>query len=327
MTHCTLRLLITLALGLLWAPLVSDAQPEAPLTRIGLLTSAAGPSPLRDGLLQRLHDLGYREGHNLAMEERYAGGKHERLAAFAADLVQREVAVIVASGYAAVRAAQHATPTIPIVMLLGGDPIGSGLIPSLARPGGNLTGLAALSSKLSAKRLALLKEVVPTAAHVAVLFNPDDVSKALDWTQTQVTARALGVRLHPQEVRDPHAFEPAFAAMHQAHADALITFGDVFTMQHRTRIVPLATQSRLPAIYELKAFVEAGGLMAYGPRLEEMYRRVTGYVEKILNGAKPAELPVEQPTQFELVINLRTAQTLGLTIPQSLLIQADEVIR
>ena len=323
----TIALIITLALGMFWASLAADAPSEAPLTRIGLLTSGAGPSPLREGLLQGLHDLGYRDGHQLAVEERYAGGRHERLAALATDLVQREVAVIVASGYAAIRAAQHATPTIPIVMLLGGDPIGSGLIPSLARPGGNLTGLAALSSKLSAKRLALLKEVVPTAAHVAVLFNPDDVSKALDWTQTQVTARALGVRVHPQAVRDPHAFEPAFAAMRQAQADALITFGDVFTMQHRRRIVPLATQSRLPAIYELKAFVEAGGLMAYGPRVEEMYRRVAGYVGKILQGAKPAELPVEQPTQFELVINLTTAQALGLTISPALLSQADEVIR
>ena len=327
MNRCPIGLLVILALGLLWAPLVSDAQPEAPLTRIGLLTSGAGPSPLREGLLQGLHDLGYRDGHQLAVEERYAEGRHERLAALATDLVQREVAVIVASGYAAIRAAQQATPTIPIVMLLGGDPIGSGLIPSLARPGGNLTGLAALSSKLSAKRLALLKEVVPTAAHVAVLFNPDDVSKALDWTQTQVMARTLGVRLQPQEVRDPHAFELAFAAMRQAQADALITFGDVFTMQHRRRIVPLATQSRLPAIYELKAFVEAGGLMAYGPRVEEMYRRVAGYVGKILQGAKPAELPVEQPTQFELVINLTTAQALGLTISPALLSQADEVIR
>jgi putative ABC transport system substrate-binding protein len=327
MNRCPIGLLVILALGLLWAPLDAVAPSEAPLTRIGLLTSAAGPSPLRDGLLQSLHDLGYRDGHHLAVEERYAGGMHERLAALAADLVQREVAVIVASGYAAIRAAQQATSTMPIVMRLGGDPIGSGLIPSLARPGGNLTGLAALSSRLSAKRLALLKEVVPTAAHVAVLFNPDDVSKALDWTQTRVTARALGVRLYPQEVRDPHAFEPAFAAMRQAQADALITFGDVLTMQHRRRIVPLATQSRLPAIYELKAFVEAGGLMAYGPRLEAMYRRVAGDVEKILQGAKPAELPVEQPTQFELAINLTTAQALGLTISPALLSQADAVIR
>src|SRR5919109_2199199 len=315
MNRCPIGLLVILALGILWAPLAADAQPEAPVTRIGLLTSGAGPSPLREGLLQGLHDLGYRDGHHLAVEERYAGGRHERLAALATDLVQREVAVIVASGYAAVRAAQQATSTIPIVMLLGGDPIGSGLIPSLARPGGNLTGLAALSSKLSAKRLALLKEVVPTAVHVAVLFNPDDVSKALDWTQTQAAARGLGVRLSPQEVRDPLTLGQAFAAMRQVQADALITFGDIFTLQHRTRIVNLAAQSHLPAIYELKAFVEAGGLMAYGPRFEEMVERVAGHVDKILNGAKPADLPIEQPTTIELVMNLNTAQALGLTIP------------
>ena len=294
---------------------------------VGVLTSAAGPSRLGDGLLQSLSDLGYVEGDNLTLEERYAGGTAERLVALAADMVRQEVAVIVASGYAAVRAAQDATHTIPIVMLLGGDPIGSGLIPSLTRPGGNLTGVAALSSKLSAKRLALLKTVVPAASQVAVLFNPDDVSKALDWTQTQAAARGLGVRLQPQEVRDPHTFGQAFAAMRQAHADALITFGDVFTLQHRTRIVTFATQSQLPAIYELKPFVEAGGLMAYGPRPKEMFQRVAGYVDKILKGAKPGDLPVEQPTTFELVINLKTAKALGLTIPPSLLSQADEVIR
>jgi putative ABC transport system substrate-binding protein len=323
----TVALLIPLALSLLLAPLAAAPPPGAPLNRIGLLTSAAGPSRLRDGILQNLRDRGYVEGQHLALEERYAGGMDERLPALAADLVQHEVAVIVAAGYAAVRAAKDATPTIPIVMLLGGDPIGSGLIPSLSRPGGNLTGLAALSSKLSAKRLALLKAVVPAATQVAVLFNPDDVTKALDWSQTQAAARGLGVRLSPQEVRDPLTLGQAFAAMRQVQADALITFGDIFTLQHRTRIVNLAAQSHLPAIYELKAFVEAGGLMAYGPRFEEMVERVAGHVDKILNGAKPADLPIEQPTTIELVMNLNTAQALGLTIPPTLLSQADEIIR
>jgi putative ABC transport system substrate-binding protein len=327
MTRRRIGLLITFTFGLLLAPIAAEAQGKPRLPMVGVLTSAAGPSRLGDGLLQSLRDLGYVEGDNLTLEERYAGGTAERLVALAADMVRQEVAVIVASGYAAVRAAQDATHTIPIVMLLGGDPIGSGLIPSLTRPGGNLTGVAALSSKLSAKRLALLKTVVPAASQVAVLFNPDDVSKALDWTQTQAAARGLGVRLQPQEVRDPHTFGQAFAAMRQAHADALITFGDVFTLQHRTRIVTFATQSQLPAIYELKPFVEAGGLMAYGPRPKEMFQRVAGYVDKILKGAKPGDLPVEQPTTFELVINLKTAKALGLTIPPSLLSQADEVIR
>jgi len=323
----TLRLLVTLTLGLLLVPRAAGVHEQPRLPMVGVLTSAAGPSRLGDRLLQHLRDLGYVEGDHFVLEERYAGGTAARLVALAADLVRQEVAVIVASGYAAVRAAQDATHTIPIVMLLGGDPIGSGLIPSLTRPGGNLTGLAALSSKFSARRLALLKAVVPTASQVAVLFNPDDVSKGLDWTQTQVAARALGLRLQPQEVRDPHTLGPAFAAMRQAPADALITFGDVFTLQHRTRIVTLATQHQLPAIYELKAFVEAGGLMAYGPRLEEMFRRVAGYVDKILKGANPGDLPIEQPTTVELVINLHTAQALGLTLAPTLLSQADEVIR
>ncbi len=326
MTRRIIGFLVSLALGLL-GPCAAGVPEQPRLPIVGVLTSAAGPSRLGDSLLQYLRDLGYVEGDHFVLEERYAEGTAERLAALAADLVQQEVAVIVASGYAAVRAAQDATHTIPIVMLLGGDPIGSGLIPSLTRPGGNLTGVAALSSKLSAKRLALLKTVVPAASQVAVLFNPDDVSKALDWTQTQAAARGLGVRLQPQEVRDPHTFGQAFAAMRQAHADALITFGDVFTLQHRTRIVTFATQSQLPAIYELKPFVEAGGLMAYGPRPKEMFQRVAGYVDKILKGAKPGDLPVEQPTTFELVINLKTAKALGLTIPPSLLSQADEVIR
>jgi putative tryptophan/tyrosine transport system substrate-binding protein len=319
-------LLVVFALGIPLAPLAATPQ-GAPPTRIGLLTSAAGPSRLRDALLQRLRDLGYVEGDNLALEERYAGGTDARLAAVAADLVQHEVAVIVASGYAAVRAAQEATRTIPIVMVLAGDPIGSGLIPSLSRPGGNITGMAALSSKLSAKRLALLKEMVPTAAQVAVLFNPDDVSKGLDWSQTQAAARGLGVRLYSQEVRDPRTFGEAFATMRQARADAFITFGDAFTVEHRTRIVTLAAQNRLPGMYELRSFVEAGGLIAYGPRFAEMVQHVAGYVDKILKGAKPADLPVEQPTTFELVINLKTAEALGLAVPPTLLFQADEVIR
>ncbi len=327
MTRRRIGLLITFTFGFLLAPIAAEAQGKPRLPMVGVLTSAAGPSRLGDGLLQSLSDLGYVEGDNLTLEERYAGGTAERLVALAADMVRQEVAVIVASGYAAVRAAQDATHTIPVVMLLGGDPIGSGLIPRLTRPGGNLTGVAALSSKLSAKRLALLKMVVPAASQVAVLFNPDDVSKGLDWTQTRVAARALGLRLQPQAVRDPHTLGQAFAAMRQASADALITFGDVFTLQHRTRIATLATQHQLPAIYELKAFVEAGGLMAYSPRPKEMFQRVAGYVDKILKGAKPGDLPVEQPTTFELVINLRTAQALGLPMAPTLLSQANEVIR
>jgi putative tryptophan/tyrosine transport system substrate-binding protein len=320
------ELIIAVVLTSLVASLGAAAPPTATLSRIGLLTFAVG-SPLRDAFQQSLRELGYVEGHNLAVEARDAGGKAERLPDLAAELVQREVAVIVAAGYAAVRAAQQATQTIPIVMLVGGNPIGSGLLPSLTRPGGNLTGLAGLSSKLSVKRLALLKAVIPTASRVAVLFDPVDASKALDWTQIQAASRMLGVRLQPLEVHDADAIGRAFATMRQERADALITVGDVFTLQHRTQIVTLAAQHQLPAIYELKAFVAAGGLMAYGPRLEERVRRVVGYVDQILHGAKPADLPVEQPTAFELVINLKTAQALGLMLPPTVLFQADEVIQ
>jgi putative ABC transport system substrate-binding protein len=326
MTRRTIGLLVTLALGCLVVPLAAEAPPTATLRRIGLLTFAAS-SPLRDALQQSLRDLGYVEGENLAVEARDAGGKAERLPDLAAELVRREVEVIVATGYEAVSAAQQATRTIPIVMLVGGDPIGSGLLSSLTRPSGNLTGLAGLSSKLSVKRLAWLKAVIPTASHVAVLFNPVDASKALDWTQLQAASRMLGVRLQPLEVQDADTIERAFATMRQERADALITVGDVFTLQHRTQIVTLAAQQQLPAIYDLKAFVAAGGLMAYGPRLEERIRRLAGYVDQILHGAKPADLPVEQPTAFELVINLPTAQALGLTMPPWLLLEADEVIR
>jgi ABC-type uncharacterized transport system substrate-binding protein len=326
MTRRTIGLLVTLTLGFLVVPLAADAPPTAKLSRIGLLTFAAS-SPLRDAFQQSLRDLGYIEGHNLAVEVRDAGRKAELLPDLAAELVRREVEVIVAAGYAAVSAAQQATRTIPIVMLVGGDPIGSGLLPSLTRPGGNLTGLAGLSSKLSVKRLAWLKAVIPTASHVAVLFNPVDASKALDWTQLQAASRMVGVRLLPLEVQDADAIERAFATMLRGRVDALITVDDVFTLQHRTQIVTMAAQHQLPAIYELKALVAAGGLMAYGPRLEERIRRVAGYVDQILHGAKPADLPVEQPTAFELVINLKTAQALGITIPPWLLFEADEVIR
>jgi putative ABC transport system substrate-binding protein len=325
MTRRLIGLLVTLTLGFLVVPLAAGAPPTAP-RRIGLLTVAAG-SPLRDAFQQSLRDLGYSEGDNLTVETRDAGGKAERLPDLAAELVQLNVEVIVAAGYAAVSAAQQATRSIPIVMLIGGDPIGSGLLPSLARPGGNLTGVAGLSSKLGVKRLAWLKAVLPTASRVAVLFNPVDASKALDWTQLQAASRMLGVTLQPLEVQDAAAIERAFATMRQERVEALITVGEVFTLQHRTQIVSMAAQQQLPAIYDLKAFVAAGGLMAYGPRLEERIRRVADYVDRILHGAKPADLPVEQPTAFELVINLQAAQTLGLTMPPWLLVEADEVIR
>jgi putative ABC transport system substrate-binding protein len=281
---------------------------------------------MREVFGQSLRELGYIEGQNLTVENRYTSGQPELLAQAAAELVQLPVDVIVAVGSAAIRAAQQATRTIPIVMLVGGDPIGSGLITSLARPGGNVTGITTLSPRLSVQRLALLKDVVPRVAQVAILFNPDDETKVVEWQQTQVAARQFGVRLRPLEVRGPDDLAPAFAAMRQAEIGGLIVLSDALTLRYRSQVVNLATEHRLPAIYEFREFVDAGGLLAYGPSLRTLFQRAADYVDRLLNGARPADLPVEQPMSFELIINLKTAQALGLTLPPSLLARADEVL-
>jgi putative ABC transport system substrate-binding protein len=323
-------LLVTLALGFVVASLAADAPPPTKVYRVGWLRTgspAAGADPSGEVLRQRLRELGYVEGRNLAIAERFAEGREERLPALAAELVQLPVDMLVAVGSAAIRAAQQATRTLPIVMLVGGDPVGSGLISNLAHPGGNLTGIATLSPRLSAQRLTVLKRLVPQVAQVAVLFNPDDETKVVDWQQTQAAARAFGVQLVPLEVRSLDAIERAFVTLRQAQAGALITLSDAVTLRYRRRIVDLAAAHRLPGMYEFREFVEVGGLMAYGPRLPALFRQVADYVDKILKGARPGDLPVEQPTKFELVINLKTAQALGLTIPPTLLSQADEVIQ
>jgi putative ABC transport system substrate-binding protein len=323
----TTGIILAAAIGILAAPFPCAAQPSAKVAKIGVLRLASGLPSVYKAFQERLHDLGYVEGENVIFELRQAEGQDALLPGLAADLVRREVDVIFAAGDAAVRAAKQATRTIPIVMMVGGDPVGSGLIASLGRPGGNITGVTGLSPRLSAKRLELLKELMPTISRVAVLFNPDDPSKAVDWQQLQVTARAVGVMLHPVEVRDPGDFELAFAAMRQQHDSALITLGSAFTLFHRAQIVSLAAANRLPAVYEAKEWAEAGGLMAYGPSLQDVVQRAAAYVAKILNGATPSDLPVEEVTTFALVINLNTAQALGLTVPSSLLSRADEVIR
>jgi putative tryptophan/tyrosine transport system substrate-binding protein len=319
-------LIVTCALSLLWTPPQAEAQPSTRAVRIGILSSGFGPLPAREAFRQRLRELGYVDDDSLTFVERYAEGRLESLAALAAELVQLEVDIMVAIGHAAVRASQQATRTIPIVMLIGGDPVSAGLVASLARPGGNLTGVTALSPKLSAQRLAFLKEAVPQVTRMAVLFNPDDEIKALDWHQTAAAARAWSVRLLPVEVRSPTGFEEAFAAMQREQVGALIVLTDAVTFVHRARLVTLAAEHRLPTMYESRAFVEAGGLMAYGPRRPDMYRRLAAYVDQILKGAKPDTLPVEQPTTFELVINRATAESLGLTLPTSLLARADELL-
>lgn len=320
-------LCIMFLLSVLGGPLVAAAPPAGHVPRVGVLSSGSGPSLLREAFGQSLRELGYVEGQTIEVEHRYASGQPALLAQVAAELVQLPVDVLFAVGTAAIRAAQQATRTIPIVMLVGGDPVGAGLIMSLARPGGNITGLATLSPKLSARRLALLTEVTPRGTPVGVLFNPDDETKVVDWHQTRVAARAFGVRLHPFEVRGPQGLAPAFATMRQEPIGGLIVFSDALTVGHRSHLVHLAAEHRVPAMYEFREFVEAGGLMAYGPRLRPLFERAAVYVDRLLKGAPPADLPVEQPTSFELVVNLKTAQTLGLTMPETLLREADEVMR
>jgi putative tryptophan/tyrosine transport system substrate-binding protein len=271
--------------------------------------------------------LGWVEGHNIAIDVRSPEDDPARLPALAAELVQRKVDVIVTMGIPATQAAKEATATIPIVAAAVGDPVGAGLVASLARPGGNITGLSFFTTETAGKRVELLKEVVPNPSRVAVLWNPTNRSKQLEWRETQVAARALGLTLQSVEVQGPDEFDHAFAAITGERPDALVTLSDPLTNTHRKRIVDFAATSRLPAVYTFRSYADDGGLLAYGPHLPALFRRAAVYVDKILKGAEPADLPVEQPTTFELVINLKTAQALGLTLPPTLLFQADEVIR
>jgi putative ABC transport system substrate-binding protein len=324
------RLIVMLAYVILTALLGADAQPMAKVPRIGLL-SAGSPLTSRasvEAFQQGLRDLGYVEGQNLAIEYRYAEGKGERLPELAAELVRLPVAVIVAGGSSAIRAAQQATRTIPIVMGGTADAVASGFVASLARPGGNITGLHDLGAEMSGKRLELLKEMVPQSARIAVLANPASQHYEPRMHNLTVAARTLGVHLHVVELRHADELDTAFAAMTQGGADALMVLEDSLLLPGlRGRTVDLAAQHRLPAMYDRGQVVAAGGLMAYGPSIPENFRRAAVYVDKILKGAQPADLPVEQPRKFELVINLKTAQALGLTIPPTLLFRVDEVIR
>jgi putative ABC transport system substrate-binding protein len=298
--------------------------------RIGLLNAASLLSARAnvEAFQQGLLELGYVEGQNMAIEYRYAEGKAERLPELAAELVRLQVEVIVAGGAFAIRAAQHATRTIPIVMGGTSDAVVAGFVASLARPGGNITGLSDLSANLPEKRLELLKETVPQSTRIAVLADPASSYYASRRHNLTVAARALGVHLHVVELRRADELDSAFAAMTREGADALLVIeGGLLTSGLREQTVDLAATHRLPAMYERKQTVAAGGLMSYGPNIAENYRRAATYVDKILKGATPADLPVEQPTKFELVINLKTAKALGLTIPPSILFQADEVLQ
>jgi putative ABC transport system substrate-binding protein len=310
--------------------LPSLTRQTAKVPRVGWLSPGSGTSD--ESFLASFHDglreLGWVVGQNIAIESRWADGRFERLPDLAAELVQLKVDVIVASVTQASLAAKHATGTIPIVMVGVGDPLGSGLVASLAHPGGNVTGPSSMLADVSGKQLALLRETVPDASRVAVLWNPaNPVWHAAASRETEVAARALGLRLQLLEARGPDELDEAFAAMTRERAGALFVPADIILVRHAQRMADLAARHRLPAMYAFREHVEAGGLMSYAASFTVMFRRAATFVDKILKGTSPADLPVEQPSKFELVINLKTAQALGLTIPPSVLVQATELIQ
>ena len=316
-------------LGILAESCVAEAQPAQKSPKIGWLSAGvrAVRSHLEEAFVQGLRELGYVEGQNIVIERRDAEGRLERLPTLATELVRLGVDVIVTTeGVPATSAAKRATSSIPIVMTEAGDPVRTGLVASLARPGGNVTGLA-MFGDLPEKRLQILKELVPRVSRVAVLYNPTFPATTLFMKEAQAAAPALRMTILPMEVRTSDELDKAFANMLKSGGDSLLTFGDPFTSNQQTRILRLTAKHRLPAIHVLHEFVPAGGLIAYGNSLSAMYRRSAVYVDKILKGAKPADLPVEQPMKYELSINVKSATALGLTVPPSLLLQADQIIQ
>jgi putative ABC transport system substrate-binding protein len=322
--------IVTLTLSLLVAPRAATAQPPAHRSTIGWLDEGIRPDkgPLYATFLEGLRELGYVEGQHLVIARRDAEGHRDRLPGLAAELVQRQVDVIVTTGgVPATRAAMQATTTIPIVMAEAGDPVGTGLVASLARPGANVTGLSSMGPDLVSKRLQFLKEAVPRVARVAVLYHPPAAATVLNVREAQAAAPALGLTVLPMAVHAPDEFDDQFATMLRLGADALFTTGGPFGAAHHRRILDFAAAHRLPTVCGARHYVEAGCLLSYGISIAAMYRRAAAYVDKILKGTKPADLPVERPMRFELVLNLKTAQALGITFPPTLLALADEVIQ
>jgi putative tryptophan/tyrosine transport system substrate-binding protein len=309
----------SLAGGLLAAPLAAEAQEAGKVPRVGILSLADSAQERAGGAFREgLRELGYVEGQTIAIEYRLAEGKEERFPDLASELVHLKVDVIFATVAAAVRAAQHATKAIPIVTVVN-DPVAAGFVASVARPGGNITGLSMMTPEVVAKQLELLREVVPKISRVAVLGNPANPGNAPQVRAAETAVRALGVRLQLLEARGPSEIDRAFAAMTRERAGAFLVLLDPMLVGQREQIAELAAKGHLPAMYALRQHVEVGGLMAYGADIHDLFRRTAIFVDKILKGAKPADLPIEQPTKYELVINLKTAKALGLTIPQSLL--------
>ena len=306
----------------------SDAQQAAAPRRIGVLLGGFSPeSKEAQAFRQGLRDAGYAEGRDVVIEWRFASGDYARVPELVADLVQRKVDLIVVDSTVGAGAAKRATSTIPIVMATIADPVGSDLVASLAHPGGNVTGLSMMTTDLSAKRLQLLKEAIPRLTRVAVLWNPDTPYHPKVVEEIKAVAPALSIELSFVGARTSEEIGPAFSAVRRAHAQALYVIIDPHFFNHRRTLLALASKARLPVIYGERNFADAGALMSYGPNFGDMFRRAAGYVDKILTGAKPGDLPIEQPTKLELVVNLKTAKALGITIPQSILLRADEVIR
>jgi putative tryptophan/tyrosine transport system substrate-binding protein len=328
---------ILIAVTLLAVAVTAEAQQPKKVPRIGFFSAGAGPrnkditvtatDPRLEGFRQGLRELGYVEGQNITLEIRWGDGKTDRLSQLAAELVRLKMDIIVTDGDRATRAAKQATTTIPIVMGSDADPVGSGLVASLARPGGNITGLTNLLSGLSGKRLEVLKEAFAGISRVGVIWNPESPPSAAGFKEAQIAAKALGLQLQSLEMRGPDDFEGAFQAAAKGRAGALTVLSDALMFSHRTRILELAAKYKLPTMHTQSLWVQAGGLMSYGTYFPDLFRRAATYADKILKGAKPAELPVEQPMKFELVINLKTAKALGLTISPNVLARADKVIK
>ena len=310
-------------------PLAAQAQQAGKVSTIGYLgstTRSVDSQQRQPAFVERLRELGWIEGRNVAIEHRWAEGRSERFTEIAAEFVRLNVEIIITDGTPAIAAAKRATPITPIVFAAAGDPVATGLVASLARPGNNVTGMSLMSSELGAKRLELLGEVLPRLSRVAVLWNVDNPYSMLVFKITQGAGRTMGIEVRSLDVRGPDDFDTAFEAARGLHPDALITVEDPVTLVHRTPIAEFTAREKLPSLHGIREFVTAGGLMSYGASLLDLFRRAGSFVDKVLRGAKPSDLPIQQPTKFEMVINLKTATALGLTIPPTLLATADEVI-
>jgi len=320
-------ILCALALGACLAAPSAEAQRPPPVARLGYLTERAGPTEFDDAFLQGMRELGYVEGRNLAIEYRWAAGKAERLPTMAADLAALKVDVIVTSGVPAAKAAKGATTTIPIVMATSSDAVADGLVTSFARPGGNVTGRSLFTRELSEKRLETVRQAIPGLTRVAAVFNGENPATPPQFRETQAAAERLGIQAIPFEIRFPDGIEPAFAEAARAGVGAVLIISDSATIGHRSQLGAAGLKYKLPTMFANRAYLQGGGLMSYGPNIVDAFHDAATYVDKILRGSRPGDLPVQQPARFELVINMKTATVLGLTIPQSLLLRADEVIR